>query len=564
MTPQATLRINGTQTASGQPSADIPIAPGNNVITVSVTAGDGITVKDYTLTVTRPAEADASLASLAMDAGTLSPAFNPLVTDYSAEVELQTSAIKVTAAALDPAGQLKINGIAAQSGVDSEAIPLQVGVNHIPVEVTASDSTTVKTYTLHITRKSYNTVVVDFGDSGYAESGSWSISNTVKGVNGSSTRYTTAVGSAITWKPKITAGTASVSFYKVNWPDSADPRVRLEIAYGSAIETRYVDLTPTGEGWVDLGTYTFTGSGNEYVRLTRVTTSPTTIFTRADAVKFEGTIERLPPKPGPIRSRQLPNLQYEEKGTIQNGSYKATFYEAVWDGGRTFVRDIYRLENGVWVPVNTAPDRLEEQWVILNGSAGDRANYYDTMDYEWVTFDSFTMPDDKTVVLSDTRYPDRYAFNVTWSLTGDRPVVSYAFTPQQDGHYVIGYQGFTAENAADVTEVLSGARNRAKMTGTVESTGLWELTAPMSLVEKRNAAGSPFTYGLYIPAEELPLQYEPTGGANNQRLGMSLINNDGAVQPIVYAPQYGTNSQLTAGSTYQFQYRAVCSAGYCL
>ncbi|MDR6878821.1 cadherin-like beta sandwich domain-containing protein [Bacillus sp. 3255] len=550
--PQSSLKINGVQAASGVPSPALSLAPGDTVISITVTAGDGTTVRDYTITVTRPFAADPSLSSLSLQAGTLSPAFRPDMTDYSAEVDLQTSAIKVNAAPLDTDAVVRVNGEVVAGGHDSPAIPLVVGMNEITVEVTARDGMTTRTYHLHITRKNVNTIIIDYADGGYVETGSWTTSNTVKGYNLTSTRYTATAGATITWKPNITAGEAAVSFYKVNWPSSADSRVMLEIVHDGLTETRYVDLTPAGEGWVDLGTYAFAGTGNEYVRLTRITSSPTTIYTRADAVKFEGTVERKPDPLGPIRSRELPNLHYTEKGSIQNAGYKVTFYEAAWDGGSTIVRDISRRVNGVWSAVYAENERLEEQWVLLNGSAGDRANYYDTMPYDWLTFDGFELQDDKTVILTDSSRPDRYDFQVTWSLAAERPILSYAFTPRTDGNYVIGYQSFTTERRADVTEVLSGARNRAKMTGTVESTGLWELTAPMSLVEKPDASGSPFTYGLFIPAKQLPLQFEPTGTANNQRLGMSLINNEGDVQPILYAPQYGTYSAMTAGSTYRF------------
>ena len=40
----------------------------------------------------------------------------------------------------------------------------------------------------------------------------------------------------------------------------------------------------------------------------------------------------------PLRSRTLANLSYTEKGSIENASHKATFYEAAWDGGKSIVR----------------------------------------------------------------------------------------------------------------------------------------------------------------------------------------------------------------------------------
>jgi len=51
--PGATLRVNGVDVASGDASAPVPLTVGNNVITVEVTAQDGMGAASYTVTVTR-------------------------------------------------------------------------------------------------------------------------------------------------------------------------------------------------------------------------------------------------------------------------------------------------------------------------------------------------------------------------------------------------------------------------------------------------------------------------------------------------------------------------------
>ncbi len=50
---QASLSVNGVSTASGSASAAIALGEGANTITLSVTAEDGVTTRDYTLTVLR-------------------------------------------------------------------------------------------------------------------------------------------------------------------------------------------------------------------------------------------------------------------------------------------------------------------------------------------------------------------------------------------------------------------------------------------------------------------------------------------------------------------------------
>ncbi len=101
---------------------------------------------------------DASLASLTLSHGALSPAFDPDMTSgYAAAVSFPTAGITVTPTASDAhAGiKLRINGgsyTAADSGTPSVALPLNVGDNTVDVQVTAEDGTTVKTYTVVVTR----------------------------------------------------------------------------------------------------------------------------------------------------------------------------------------------------------------------------------------------------------------------------------------------------------------------------------------------------------------------------------------------------------------------------
>ncbi|MEK3913783.1 hypothetical protein NSU08_21350 [Paenibacillus sp. FSL H7-0331] len=385
----------------------------------------------------------------------------------------------------------------------------------------------------------------------------WSTSTGVKGYNNSSSKYTDAVNRSMTWNPRLESGMARISFNKLNWADKADSNVKIEIIHNGITDVIFMDLRPSSGpavGWVDLGEYEFNGKDTEFVRLTRIQPTTGTIITRADAVKFEGNIKQQAPPLPPLRSRTLTNLSYTEKGSIENASYKATFYEAAWEDGKSIVRDLFYKDEGSgnWVPVNNVPERLEEQWVLLDGNAGSQANYYDTMNKRWITFDSIDFPNSHTAVLTDSLHGSDYDLQVNWSMSANKPEVSFAFTPRRDGNYVIGYQSFTAELISDVNEVLNGFRSHAKMIGSVESTGLRELTAPMSLVEKNKGTENAVSYGVFVPSAELPLEFEPTGGVTNQRLGMSLVNNEGSVQPILYAPQVGNYSRMTAESKYQF------------
>ena len=76
---------------SQSPTNPVALAVGDqNVITVTVTAEDGTTTKEYTVRVTRDApgvSSDATLSALSLSEGALSPAFDPnATTSYTASV----------------------------------------------------------------------------------------------------------------------------------------------------------------------------------------------------------------------------------------------------------------------------------------------------------------------------------------------------------------------------------------------------------------------------------------------------------------------------------------------
>ena len=148
----ATVMVNGTTVPSGSPSGPIPLNVGPNPITVKVTAHDGTTMKTYTVTVTRAASTNADLSNLTLSVGTLSPPFSSGVTSYTASVANSNSSITVTPTVQQPNATVKVNGVSVPSGSPSGPISLNVGPNPINVVVTAQDGTTMKTYTVTVTR----------------------------------------------------------------------------------------------------------------------------------------------------------------------------------------------------------------------------------------------------------------------------------------------------------------------------------------------------------------------------------------------------------------------------
>jgi len=151
--PSATIKIDATTVTSGSISNEIAINIGDNTINVEVTAPDTTTVKTYAIEVTRAAFADADLSLLELSDGTLSPSFTSSQISYTAIVGYDISSIKITPTLSDENASVKVNAVSVTNGSSSGAISLIVGDNSIEIEVTAENTSTIKTYTIYVTRE---------------------------------------------------------------------------------------------------------------------------------------------------------------------------------------------------------------------------------------------------------------------------------------------------------------------------------------------------------------------------------------------------------------------------
>ncbi|WP_211747171.1 cadherin-like beta sandwich domain-containing protein [Paenibacillus sp. Marseille-Q4541] len=117
---------------------------GENPITVTVTAQDGITKLIYNVLITRQPEAilsNANLSDLRIN-GTTVAHFAPDKLDYTLNVSNDVSVAQVTYVAEDPAATVHITG----------GPELRVGDNRISVLITAQDNSTTKEYVVNVNR----------------------------------------------------------------------------------------------------------------------------------------------------------------------------------------------------------------------------------------------------------------------------------------------------------------------------------------------------------------------------------------------------------------------------
>lgn len=150
--PNATVTVNGSPVTLGNSSNPINLVVGDNTISTVVTGQDGVTKKTYTVTVTRQPATDATLASLGINNGTLTPSFDSGTTSYTVSVDNSISSITLTPSVNDANASVTVNGLPVLSGNASNPVNLLVGNNTITVVVTAQDGTTKKTYTITATR----------------------------------------------------------------------------------------------------------------------------------------------------------------------------------------------------------------------------------------------------------------------------------------------------------------------------------------------------------------------------------------------------------------------------
>lgn len=194
------------------------------------------------------------LTSLTISAGALTPTFSKTTYAYSSTVGFNVASTTVTAVLEDSLAQLKINGVTAVSGQPSSAIPLAVGNNTIPIQVTPRigpvqnysvtvirpDSTRLTSLTAidnlnnQISLKpsfDSNTMLYNVCIPQDSTATTLNITPVKEGVNATIAVNGTAVTSGTPWPVTIPAVGGSVSVpFKVSAPQLADTTYTVNVA----------------------------------------------------------------------------------------------------------------------------------------------------------------------------------------------------------------------------------------------------------------------------------------------------------------------------------------------
>jgi hypothetical protein len=168
--PNQTLTVTGVNYHSTSVTGNVytytvpSLNVGANLISIQVTAEDGLATNTYQLTVNRApvvpvASSNADLSAVLLSSGVLSPIFAFGTTTYTSSVGNDISSLTVTGSVYDSKATMTVNGISTASGKASGAISLRVGPNPITLVVTAQDGS-IKTYSVIVTRGDSIPVVV--------------------------------------------------------------------------------------------------------------------------------------------------------------------------------------------------------------------------------------------------------------------------------------------------------------------------------------------------------------------------------------------------------------------
>lgn len=95
---------------------------------------------------------DATLSSLTLSTGSLTPAFSTATTSYTASVANATTTLSLTPTTTDNNSTVTVNGTPVNSGSASPPIGLAVGSNVFTLLITAADGATTKSYTITVDR----------------------------------------------------------------------------------------------------------------------------------------------------------------------------------------------------------------------------------------------------------------------------------------------------------------------------------------------------------------------------------------------------------------------------
>lgn len=135
------VKEDNTATVTGD--GEKSLVTSDNHYTITVTAQDGITKKNYKLNIIRAKSSNAYLKGLTSASGVITPDFDKTKENYTMSVPYETTSVTINAEKEDSTASVSING----------GTNLVVGENTVTITVTPEDGSNPKIYTITVNRQ---------------------------------------------------------------------------------------------------------------------------------------------------------------------------------------------------------------------------------------------------------------------------------------------------------------------------------------------------------------------------------------------------------------------------
>ncbi|MGY4537138.1 gliding motility-associated-like protein [Mucilaginibacter sp. UYNi724] len=337
----ARYKVNGNTLPNRYQPYTVALAEGQNTITLEVTAKNG-DIRNYALDVTRLAFPDIKLQSLAINKGTLAPAFLPNTLTYDVTVPNTEETLVLTPVAAVNTATVQIGATTINASTPTATVNLTEGLNNIDIVVTAADGVSKQTYTVRVTRGLSDNTNADLKISPKANL--VQISATVTDVY-----YTYAVApdvSSITLTPKARNLNATM---QVNGlaiaSDSTSAPITLNM--GPTV----VNLVVTAQNGVNTRTYhiTVNRTGSNVANLLTLKLTPTATLTKgaASATDVNYTTTVAPDVTSVMLTSVLQDLNSTMKVNGTNVASGAASNPIALNIGQTVIDVIVTAQDGI-------------------------------------------------------------------------------------------------------------------------------------------------------------------------------------------------------------------------
>ncbi|MCX6854659.1 MAG: fibronectin type III domain-containing protein [Verrucomicrobia bacterium] len=542
-----------------------------------------------------PLSTNADLSALALTTATINEAFAAATTSYTANVPNATTSVTVTPTRAQANATLEArvaaNAFASvTSGSPSASLPLAVGANTIQVRVTAQDGTTIKTYSIVVTRAAPAAPNAPTSVTGTAGNASASVAFTAPAFDGGSAilSYTvtsspgglTGTGAAspisvggltngtaytftVTATNAIGTGAASAPSAAVT-PRTVPGFPTSPVATPGNASASVAFTAPASNGGAAITGYTVTSSPGGFTGTGAASPINVTGLTNGTAYTFTVTATNVA-GPGAasaasaaVTPSTVPGAPTSPVATAGNASASVAFVAPASNGGSAITNySVTAAPGGV---VNTGAGSPITLTGLTNGIAytftvrAFNANGPGAASVPSAAVTPVTVPNTPTSVVAT---PGNASASVAFSLfgTGGSAILSYTVTSSPGG-----FTGTGISSPISVTGLTNGTAYTFTVTAT-NAIGTSAASAPSAAVTPRTIPGAP-TSPVATPGNaSASVAFSAPASDGGSPITLYTVTSNpgsftgtGAASPV-------TVSGLTNGTPYTFTVTATNVAG---